>query len=536
MADTRNKIVAFVIVLLVICCVSCADLTSVAPDHLRMQIAAEPPSLNNLSMTEEAVIDVNQYVFDKLVKIDLDTLEYKPALAVSWETKSDHRTFIFHLRRDARWHDGVPFTAHDVEASFEQIMRPDFDTPSLKASYQDIESYKALDDYTVECRYKKEYFLAFDFCATMYLAPKHLMEKQKDFAASDFSRHPIGTGPYRFKEWVTNTKIVLERNEDYWGPKPAIKTIEFRMIPDASVALQILKKGDLDVLELSSVIQWTRQTNSQKFLNKFSKYVYTSLQYNYLGWNNARPLFADVRVRTALAHLVDLDTINETLNGGLGQTITGPFFLYSKQNNPHVLPLKYDVAKAKALLKEAGWEDHNGDGVLDRAGQSFDFTFIYPSASVTSERIAPILKEDFAQVGIKMTIQRLEWGAYLERILSRDFEATLSAWSTPLEYDPCQVWDASLVKEERSYNFISFVDEEASDLIRRARVEMDQKKRNELYWKFQERLYALQPITFLYTRPAMAVVSKRFENVRLHRLGLDVLEWEIRNEELGMKN
>lgn len=527
MVDTRNKITSHLFVFVFVFLTSCANITAVAPDKLRMQIPMEPPSLNNLSLSEEAATTVNGYVFDKLVKIDLDTLKYIPALAQSWEKKPDHRTFVFHLRRDVKWHDGVPFTAHDVVASFKKILDPSFNAPSLKASYQDVESYTALDDHTVECRYKKDYFLAFDFCSTIYLAPKHLIEKQADFDASSFSRHPIGTGPYRFKEWITNSKIVLERNEDYWGPKPQIKTIEFKVIPDPSIALQILKKGELDVFELTSVVQWAKQTNSKKFLDRFEKFTYPDLQFNYLGWNHARDLFSDARVRTALTQLIDLKTINETLNFGLGQVVTGPFFLFSKQYNTTIKPLAYDVAKAQSLLRESGWADHDGDGLMDRGGKKFTFTFIYPSASVMAERLSTILKEDFRRAGIVMEIQRLEWGAFLERIMARDFDATMLAWSTPLEFDPFQVWDASLVAVPGSSNFISFVDEEGSDLIRQARVEMDEEKRNALYWKFQERLYAQQPITFLATRPEMVVVSKRFNNVNLHKLGLDVLEWTV---------
>ena len=409
-------------------------------------------------------------------------------------------------------------------------MNPDLKAPHLKSYYRDVKRVYKVDDYTVRFEYTKKYFRGIVMCGGFPVVPKHIVSQYKDFDASPYSRHPIGTGPYKFHSWTTNSRLKLVRNEDYWGPKPEIRVIEFKVVADRAIALQILKKGELDVSGLS-ILQWARQTRTEKFRNKFQIRMYPSTGYSFIGWNNESPIFKDVRVRQAMTHLLDREKINEKLNFGISTIVTGPFFPKGKQYNSSIKPLNYDILKAKKLLKEAGWIDSDGDGHLDKDGKKFEFTYLFAAGSKPAERVGTIYKEQLKRAGISMKMIRMEWAAFLDKINKRAFDATTLAWSSPFESDPFQIWDKSQAKEKHSSNFIGFVDDEASRLMREAKVEFNEKKRNQLYWKFQDIVHEKQPYTFLFNSPNLVAVSKRFGNVKTHTAGLELKEWTVKKSQ-----
>lgn len=526
-----NNCFKFIIYLFLLVLVSCTLPTSSSTEkkRLRIHLSSEPAILNPILATDAYASHINKFLFDSLIERDLDTLEFIPKIAERWTISDDKKVYTFYMRRDVKWHDGQPLTADDVVFSYDLIMNPQVQAPHLKVYYQDIESVKKLDDYTVQFKYKTIYYKALTFCGMMDILPKHLLHNKIDsFAQIPFSRAPLGNGPYVFKEWKTNKRIVLTRNENYWDKKPDIRQIEFSIIPDSAIALQVLKKGDLDLLDLRP-IQWDRQTNTEKFLSQFQKLKYPNPGFSYIGWNHQSVFFKDTRVRTAMTHMIDRQKINQKLNYNLGEIVTGPFVPFAPQYNQNIKPLAYDVKRAQQLLNDAGWKDTNNNGLLDKDGREFEFDFIYPASSKAVERISTILKEDLEKIGIKMNISKMEWGAFLNRIVEkRQFDATSLSWSSSIDSDPYQVWHSSHAHQERSSNFIAFANVEADRIMEMARTEFDDKKRNELYWQFHQIIHDLQPYTFLYNFPALVVVSRRFENVKVHKLGLDITEWTVR--------
>ncbi len=498
-----------------------------APDTLRVVINAEPDTLNPITATDAYSSRILDYVNDTLIERDRDTLQYKPKLAESWEVSADHLRYVFHLRPHVTWHDGVPFSADDVVFSFQKITDPKVEAPSLRVYYSDVAKVEKIDDLTVVFFYKKPYFMGLSVCGTIPLVPKHLFKEGDDFNVNSIGRHPVGLGPYRFVEWKTNKKIVLERYDHYWGEKPEIKTMEFRIVTDDAVAFQVLKKGDLDFTGIRP-IQWMRQTQSEKFNSLFGKYKYLLPGYSYIGWNMKSPFFADKRVRQAMTFLIDRQKLLEKINFGLGQVIESPFFINSLQYNRSLQPHVLDVEQSRKLFAEAGWIDSDRDGWLDKDGKKFSFVFLYPSGSKFSERVAPILKEDLKKMGIDMNIERMEWAAFLDRIDRRNFDATALGWSTGFEDDPYQVWHSSQAKEAHGSNFVSFENKEADRLMEEARSEFDEAKRKILYDRLQAIIYEEQPYTFLFSSDSLVVVSRRFENVEVHKTGMNVLEWKVK--------
>lgn len=518
--------------------VSCSLNLPKNPEWLIWHLGAEPDTLNRIIATDAYESRINGFVYDSLIDRDNKTLDLIPRLATSWSVSEDKLTFTFHLRRDVKWHDGVPFSAEDVIYTYEKIQDPKVDAPHLRVYYKDIKKVEKLDDYTVRFTYSKPYFKALEFCGGIPIVAKHIFDNGENFNTNPAGRHPVGTGPYKFIKWDTNRKIVLERNEDYWDKNriPEIKGIVFKIISDDSVALQELKKGELDFASLRP-IQWVKQSHSKSFQEKFERHQYYTPGYRFVGWNLRRPYFQDKKVRQALTMLINRQAIVNKLEFGLGKVISGPFFFEGYEYNQKIVALPFDPETAKKLLDEAGWVDSNGDGIRDKEVEgkegeevkktlvSLKFNFLIPSGARFYQRLGSIMKEDFAKAGIEVEIQTMEWAAFIGRVNKRDFDATALGWSFGFDEDPYQVWHSSQVKE--GSNFVGFENAEADKIMEEARVTFDKDKRAELYHRFHEIVADEQPYTFLYTGEALVARNKRFKNVEVYRGGLDVLEWKL---------
>ena len=493
-------------------------------DWLVNNLTAEPGTLNPITATDAYASNINGYLYESLVKRDEKTLELVPELAESWEISEDHLTYTFRLKRGVKWHDGHPFTARDILYSFERIRDPKVDSAHLRNYYQDIEKLEMIDDFIVRYRYRIPYFRALEFCGGIPIVPAHVFKEGDNFNQHPIGRAPVGTGPYRFLKWDTGKEIVIVRNGDYWGERPHLDRIVFKIITDSTVGLQVLKQGALDLMSLRP-IQWMRQTQSKRFQENFEKLKYYLPSYSYVGWNNRRPLFSDRRVRRAMTMLIDRETILKRILFGLGTVVTGTFYVKSPEYNAAIQPYPHDPDGAVALLKSAGWEDRDGDGILDRDGTPFSFEFLISSSSKFGEQLATILQENLKQVGIRMEIRKLEWAVFIQRIEERNFDACTMGWSLGWETDPYQLWHSSMA--DKGSNFVGFKNEEADGLIEEARKEFDAGKRRKLYHRFHEILHEEQPYTFLFTTEALVAVARRFENVRVYPMGLHPREWWV---------
>jgi len=493
---------------------------------LYIHLASEPGTLNPITSTEAVATSINNHIYETLVDRDFDTLEIIPQLAERWTISKDKKKYTFYLKKGVLWSDGVEFTADDVVYSFKTLKDPKTACAPLKVYYIDVKNIRRVNKYTVEFSYSKPYFLALEFCGGIPIVPKHIFNDGSDFNTHKNGRFPIGTGPYKFDKWVTGKKIVLSVNEKYRGNIPDIKKVVYRIVSEPNVALQMLKKGDLDLMSLRA-IQWVRQSNSEKFNSRFYKLKYYNPSYSYIGWNARRPFFRDKLVRRALTHFVNRRAILDKLLFGLGKIVTGNFYVFSDYYDKNIQQIPFDVKRGKELLKLAGWEDTDGDGILDRNGEKFSFTFTIPSGSKFGERLSSILKEDFSNVGIEMDINRYEWAVFVQKLHKRDFDAVVLSWNLGYGGDPYQLWHSSQV--DKGSNFCSFNNSKADILIEKARVEFNKSRRTGMYRRFHRIIHEYQPYTFLYCSPALVAVSKRFDNVNVHLRGLNYHEWKIRD-------
>ncbi|MFC1658904.1 peptide-binding protein, partial [Candidatus Omnitrophota bacterium] len=358
--------------------------------------------------------DIVGMLFNGLVKYDPD-LNLTGDLAESWEVRNNCRVIIFHLRKNVRWHDGHPFTARDVEFTFQKLIDPNVRTP-YSGDFERVKSLEVLDDYTVKVTYKEPFAPGISSWG-MPIMPKHILENE-DLNNTRFSLNPVGTGPYKFKSWRRQEKIELVANPAYFEHRPYIDRYISRVIPDQATLFLELQAQGVDFTGLSP-LQYARQTGSEFFKKNYRKFRITGRSYTYLGYNLEDDKFKDVRVRRALNYAVDKNEIIEIVFLGIGRVCSGPFLPESWAFNPQIEPYPYDPAKAKELFRQAGWQDNNQDGWLDKNGEIFEFTIITNQGNEERRKTAEIIQRRLAAIGIRVKIRILEWTVFLSEFIDK---------------------------------------------------------------------------------------------------------------------
>lgn len=505
-------------------------------DWLVWGINAEPATLNYIiSKDIYANWVVGGNIFETLLEYDFDKLELKPLLAENYDVSADGLEITFRLRDDVYFSDGKKITSDDIIFSHQTIINPKVDAHALANYYRPIKEVVRIDEKTIKFVLREPYFKGIEIAGLTPIFPKHIYEFTDAMEFNNRRSDPIGSGPYIFERWDVGREIVLRKNQNYWGKKPKINKIVFRVITNEVAELQALRSHDIDFMRPTSE-QFSEVSKDQKFLDEFRCLSYwdPTTGYSYIGWNEDRPFFKERSVRQALTMLVDRESINKHILKGLGHIISGPFYIYGKQNDPNIKPWPYDPQKAEKMLDEAGWIDHNADGSRDKDGVPFKFGFMIVSDTPVYEQLAKLLKDEMAKAGIEVTIDPYEWSVFEERLNTRSFDAVALAWGGVVEEDPYQIWHSSQIMG-RGSNRIGFANVQADALIEEARRTMDEDRRNKLYHQLHRILHEEQPYTFMFTRPWLQLLDKRFENVKVHKLGLNPLEWYVPKEKQRYK-
>jgi len=461
-----------------------------------------------LLASDSASHAVGGMVFNGLVKYDKN-MNVVGDLAESWEITNNGLVITFKLRRNVRWHDGKPFTAADVLYTYQVTVDPKTPT-AYGGDFQKVKKAEALDDYTFRVTYDKPFAPALVSWGAAVL-PRHLLAG-KDITKSPLTRHPVGTGPYKFKEWVAGQKIVLISNEDYFDGRPYLDGRVTRIIPDTATMFLELRAQNLGMMGLTP-LQYTRQTESNLFKENFTKYRHLAFAYTYMGYNLKNPLFSDKRVRQAISHAINKEEIISGVLLGLGKPAMGPYKPGTWAYNDQVKIYHYDPAKARQLLKEAGWADANGDGVLEKDGKPFEFEILTNQGNETRQKCAEIIQRQLKEVGITVKIRIVEWSAFVtEFINKRRFDAAILGWTIPPDPDAYDVWHSSKTAPEE-LNFVSYKNAEVDEMLEKGRSTFDQKERKKYYDRFQEILAQDQPYTFLYVPDELIIISNRIRGV-----------------------
>ncbi len=423
---------------------------------------------------------------------------------------------VFHLRPGVRFHDGHPLEAGDVRFTYEAIMNPRNLSPRT-SDYEPVKTVEVIDPLTVRIIYKRLYSPAIGTWQ-MGILPEHLLNAEalqhearargldpQNFTLRDsrFNRHPIGCGPFRFAEWLSDQYITLDRFEDYWEGAPNYKTFAYRIIPNVLTQEMEFYAGTVDSYSVQP-FQVARLSADPRFQN-FSG---LSFGYTYIGYNMRREPFNDRRVRLALGMAIDVDKIIRHALYGQGERITGPFPKQTDFYDTAIPPVPYDPQGALRLLQEAGWQ-RNAEGWLEKNGKRLSFTLITNSGNDLRKSILAIAQDAWKQIGVDVSTDLLEWSVFIqERVNKLDFDALVLGWSMGIDPDLYQIWHSSQTGPNQ-LNFVAFKNQSADDLIIRIRQEYTHQKLVDYCHRLHEIIAEEQPYTFLYVGKWTAVLDKR---------------------------
>lgn len=455
------------------------------------------------------------------------------SLAESWTVSGDGLTITFKLREGVLWEDGTELTAHDVMSTFKTLTHPDTLTP-YAGDYQMVTEANVLDNYTFQVKYNEPFAPALASW-TLAILPKSRLETE-DINESSLKHTPMGTGQYTLNDWKRGQYISMKANPKHFEHEPYITDRIAKLIPDMDTQFLELKAGNIDAMELKP-LQFTKLTNGKSFTDKFSKYKYLANGYTYMGFNLSNPLFADKRVRQAMSFAINRKEIVEGVLYGQGLPLACPFKPGTWAYNENIQPYPLDIEKSKSLLKEAGWVDTNGNGILDKDGKEFEFTVVTNQGNDTRKMTAELMQQAYKTVGIKMNINIQEWSTFIENTINkRQFEAFILGWSLSPEPDPHDIFHSSKTGE-KEFNIVGFNNSEADELMVKARKTFDQTERKKYLDRFQEILHEEQPYLFLYAPYSLQALHKRIQNVEEAPAGIshNYIDWYI-PKELQMRN
>ena len=364
---------------------------------------------------------------------------------------------------------------------------------------------------TVKVTYSEPYVPALESWG-IGIIPKHVFGGAKGNAFNEHpaNKKPVGTGPYIFKEWRVDEKIVLEANPKYFDGRPHIARYIFRVIPDNSVEFLELRNKSIDTMLLTP----DQYHAYEEFFESYNRYRLPRAVYTYFAFNLARPLFKDIKIRKALAHAINKSELVQAVVMGLGSEATGPFLPLSWAYNPAVKDFECDPELAKSILAEAGWLDSDSDGVLDKGGKPFEFTLITNQGNKMRSLSAEIIQQQLKKAGIRMHIRIIEWSTFIKNFVDKkDFDAMILGWTTAPDPDQFSIWHSSQ-KKEGQFNFISYENARVDAILEEGRRTFDLEKRKKLYQEMHRIVHDDLPYIFLYYPDYLPVVHERFEGMR----------------------
>jgi len=447
-----------------------------------------------------------------LLKYDKD-LNLTGQLARTWKVSKDNLTITFHLRPNFHWTDGKPFTSADCAFTL-HLIQDKHTQSAYKSDYVKVTSIDTPDATTFIVHYAEPFSPAMSSWASLNILPKHIFEHE-DIMNTKLARHPKATiGPYRLADWQSQQSILMRANPDYFDGPVWITEQLTHIIPDPATQFLELSAGRLDSMGLSP-IQYTRLFNTKPQLKEnYNRYKYLDFVYTYLGFNLKRPLFADHRVREAMAYAINRQEIVDGVLLGLGKVIASPYKPGTKWVNTRLHPRPYDPDKARKILQSDGWNDHDGDGILDKHGKPLSFTILTNNGNKQRANAATIIQQRLKDVGIEVKVRLVEWSAFIENFINkRNFDAVILGWSLSPEPDQYSIWHSSQTGK-RQFNFLSYSNAKVDHALVEARRIFNEDKRKQLYDVMQEEIYKDVPMVFLYAPYSLPVYHKRIHGIK----------------------
>ena len=484
----------------------------------------EPEMLSEILNATATNNMVCNLLFSKFVKYD-DNLNLIPDLITEIPTlenggiSPDYLTYTYHLRKDARWHDGPPVTSRDVKFTYEVIMDPEVNVES-REGWDAVRSVETPDDYTVVFHLKRHYpdFVSETFFDESVL-PEHILKNQtgQRFHSAKFHHEPVGSGPFKFKEWVSGAHLILTANHDYYGEGPYLQGIIFKFIPNENTLLIQLKTGEIDIFDNAN-INFIDQLYA---IPGIEVYKTPMLMYEHLDLNTENDILKDKLVRQALSYATNKDEIARQVYNGLVTVAPLDEFRASKYFDPSIAGrVVYDPEVARRLLRLAGWHDTDNDGFLDKDGRKLELSITASAGQLNRERTELVLREQYSQVGIDLSIRNYNgtvlYGTYEDGgILKRGkFDIAMYAWLSSPEPATKEALYSSKNIPPRGQNNPRIDNRELTELLAKGSTEVDEDKRVEIYRRVSEILVEEVPVIPLFWYTSVDPCIEKLQNYR----------------------
>ncbi|UCC62063.1 MAG: hypothetical protein JSV36_14915 [Anaerolineae bacterium] len=446
--------------------------------------------------------------------------EIRPELSQAWEISPDGQTYAFYLRQDVRWHDGTPFTAHDVVFTIRLIQSANPATlPELTAAWQDVK-VQAMDTYTVVFELPQAYS-PFLEQTTLGLLPRHLLDGMPlaKVIHHRFNQQPIGTGPFRL-ETLAADYVRLVPHAQFYGPRSFLRQLEFRFYPDGASALAAYGRGEVaGIAGLPPAL--LDQAAEQPELNLFTSPLYG---YTLVVLNNRRSIFADKRVRQALAYGLDRQALIDDVQNGQGIVAHGPIIVGHWAYDPEVARYDLDVPRAEELLDTTGWHIAGSStlpsqedtlpfrDLRSKGEQPFTFTLLTSDETIHRHLAAALVKQ-WSRLGLQVIVEAVPVPTRDRRLYDYQFDAALLEMAPSADPDVYPWWHSTQAKGRQ--NFAGFSHFGADQVLQQARLVTDRSQRWAFYRAFQ-RIFAQEvPAILLYQPIYVYGISQKVKNVQL---------------------
>ncbi|PIS37524.1 MAG: peptide ABC transporter substrate-binding protein [Nitrospirae bacterium CG08_land_8_20_14_0_20_52_24] len=496
------KFTAFLTMMLTLL-ISACNSGGIPPDTVVIGIESEPTNLDPRLATDANSSRINGLIYSGLLRQDENGL-IQPDLAVNWETP-DPGTYLFHLREGVRFHDGTVLTSRDVKYTFESILDPALGSPH-KSTFEQIERIETPDDKTIRF-VLREPFAPFLLSMTMGI----VLAQSASAQGADFAKAPVGTGPFRLAKRNTGESYDLWANPDYFEGAPKLSRVIFRVVPDNTVRFLELQKGTLNLVVNGIELDYIPLVNKDPRLKLMTG---PGVNYSYIGFNLTDPLLKKQKVREAIAHAVDRDSIIRHLLKEMAHPATGLLSPMNWAYYGEVKTFEYSPQKSRELLDQAGYPDPDG------GGPGMRFTLSYKtSQDEQGKRIAAALQQQLKEVGIEVTIRSYEWGTFYGDIKSGNFQLYSLSWVGVTDPDIYDYIFHSKNFPPAGANRGRYANPEVNALLERARRTLDLSRRKAYYRKVQEILAADLPYVSLWHYDNVAVIRKNVEGFVLNPRG-----------------
>ncbi len=452
-----------------------------ARTDLVLGIPLEPPNLDPTANAAAAIDEVlYANVFEGLTRIGASG-EVLPDLAASWTVSGDGKTYVFKLHMGVKFHDGTAFDANDVKFSLDRA-RGEASVNAQKGLFAEIDAVDVVDPATVKVTLKTpqgSFLYDMGWGDAVIVAPE---------SAATNKEKPVGTGPFKFANWAKGSSITLVRNPDYWGSPAFLDKAEFRIVPDAAAAIPALLSGDVQAFPNVQVGDALAQIQSDP---RFKVVIGSTEGETILAINNKKPPFDDLKVRQAIAHAIDRKAIIDAASSGLGTPIGSHFSPANKAYVDLTGTYPHDIAKAKALLNEAGFE--NG----------FSATLKLPPVTYARDG-GQVVASQLREIGINLEIIPIEWADWLSQVFTdRNYDLTIVSHTEPNDID-------IYARKDYYFNY----DNPAFDrMIAKLDQTADEAKRTELYRQAQQILADDAVNGFLFELPKIGIWDAKLEGL-----------------------